>query len=74
MLNLSTDVIVLLTIIAAFSQSIVLAIIMIVIYKNFIVLKKHNEMTAERLDLIVPDNMKFINRYFKDVTKDTSKK
>jgi len=48
MFGLSSDVIIMLTIIAAFSQSVVLSITLYVFYKNLIVLKKHNELTINR--------------------------
>jgi len=48
MFGLSPDIIILLTIIAAFSQAIVLAITLFVFYRNLLVLKKHNELTIER--------------------------
>lgn len=48
MFGLSTDAIVLLTVVAGFSQASVLAITLFVFYKNLIVLKKHNELTINR--------------------------
>lgn len=48
MLEVDPTTIIWLTIIAAFSQSVVLAITLFVFYKNLIVLKKHNELTIQR--------------------------
>ena len=48
MFGLSPDAIILLTVIAGFSQAFVLAITLYVFYKNLVVLKKHNELTIER--------------------------
>jgi len=48
MLELDANNVILLTIVAAFSQSVVLAITLFVFYKNLVVLKKHNEMTIKR--------------------------
>jgi len=46
--GLSPDIIILLTIVAAFSQAVVLAITLFVFYRNLLVLKKHNELTIKR--------------------------
>ena len=48
MFDLDGNSVVWLTIIAGFSQSVVLGFTLFVFYKNLIVLKKHNEMTIER--------------------------
>ena len=48
MLNLSSDAIVLLTVIAGFAQAGVLTVTLYVFYKNLVVLKKHNELTIDR--------------------------
>ena len=48
MFGLTPDVIILLTIVAAFSQAVVLAVTLFVFYKNLVVLKKHNELTIQR--------------------------
>lgn len=48
MFGLSPDIIILLTIVAAFSQAVVLAFTLYVFYKNLLVLKKHNELTIQR--------------------------
>ena len=48
MFEVDPDTIIWLTIIAAFLQSVVLAITLFVFYKNLVVLKKHNEMTIQR--------------------------
>lgn len=48
MFGLTPDVIILLTIVAAFSQSVVLAVTLFVFYKNLVVMKKHNELTIDR--------------------------
>lgn len=48
MFQLDSNSIIWLTIIAAFSQSVVLGFTLFVFYKNLVVLKKHNEMTISR--------------------------
>lgn len=48
MFELSVNSVVWLTVIAAFSQSVVLAVTLFVFYKNLVVLKKHNELTIKR--------------------------
>lgn len=48
MFELSGNTIILLTVVAAFLQSIVLAITLYVFYRNLLVLKKHNDLTIER--------------------------
>ena len=48
MFGLSPDIVILLTIIAGFSQAVVLTITLYVFYKNLVVLKKHNELTIDR--------------------------
>jgi len=48
MFGLSPDTVILLTIIAGFSQAIVLTLTLYVFYRNLLVLKRHNELTIER--------------------------
>ena len=48
MFGLSPDLVILLTILAGFSQAIVLTLTLYVFYKNLVVLKKHNELTIDR--------------------------
>ena len=48
MFGLSPDAVVLLTVIAGFSQAAVLTVTLYVFYKNLLVLKKHNELTIDR--------------------------
>jgi len=48
MFGLSSDAVILLTVLAGFSQAVVLAITLFVFYKNLVVLKIHNELTIER--------------------------
>ena len=48
MFGLSPDVIVLLTVIAGFSQAGVLTVTLYVFYRNLLVLKRHNDLTIER--------------------------
>lgn len=48
MFGLSPDTIIMLTVVAAFSQATVLAFTLYVFYKNLLVLKKHNELTIDR--------------------------
>ena len=48
MFGLSPDLVILLTILAGFSQAVVLTITLYVFYKNLVVLKKHNELTIDR--------------------------
>lgn len=48
MLGLSPDAIVLLTVVAGFSQAVVLTITLYIFYRNLLVLKRHNELTIER--------------------------
>lgn len=48
MFGLSPDAIIMLTVIAAFTQAAVLGVTLYVFYKNLVVLKKHNELTIER--------------------------
>lgn len=50
MFGLTPDTIILLTVIAAFSQSIVLLVTLIVFYKNLVVLRQHNVLTIERFN------------------------
>lgn len=48
MFGLTPEIIIMLTVIAAFSQTIVLAVTLYVFYRNLLVLKKHNELTISR--------------------------
>ncbi len=48
MFELTTESVIWLTILAAFSQSVVLGVTLFVFYKNLVVLKKHNELTIKR--------------------------
>jgi len=50
MFELSGNTIILLTVVAAFLQSAVLAVTLYVFYRNLLVLKKHNDLTIERFD------------------------
>lgn len=50
MLGLTPDVVIMLTIVAAFTQSVVLLFTLIIFYKNLLVLKRHNELTLDRFD------------------------
>ena len=46
--GLSPDAVIMLTVIAGFSQAVVLGVTLYVFYKNLVVLKKHNELTIDR--------------------------
>jgi len=48
MFGLTPDIIIMLTILAAFSQTVVLGVTLYVFYRNLVVLKKHNELTINR--------------------------
>lgn len=48
MFGLSPDAIVLLTVVAGFSQAAVLTVTLYVFYRNLLVLKRHNDLTIER--------------------------
>ncbi len=50
MFGLTPDAVVMLTVVAAFSQSVVLLVTLVVFYKNLTVLKRHNELTLDRFD------------------------